>query len=118
MNTKIIYLIRTIILCFLISFLLISLAAIILWKTNLSASQMQPGIYAIYAISCLFGGFFAGRKLQEKRVLWGVILGLIYFLFLIILSALLLHTVPVLSAKALITLTLCILGGIIGAVIS
>jgi len=118
MNQKIICLFRTTILCYLISFLLISLAAFILFKSNLSASQMKPGIYAIYAIACLFGGFLTGRRLQEKRILWGIILGFIYFVVLLLLSFALTHTFPQLSAKTLITLCLCLIGGLIGAIIS
>ncbi len=118
MNQKIICLLRTTILCYLISFLLISACAAVVWKSGFSASQMKLAIYAVYAVSCLCGGFFAGRKLQEKRILWGMASGLIYFVVLIALSVILTHAVPTFSSKALLTLGLCLIGSIIGAVIS
>lgn len=118
MNQKIICLLRTIILCYLVSFLLISLAAFILSKSELSFSQMRPGIYAIYALSCIFGGFLAGRKLKEKRILWGIILGFAYFIVLLLLSLAVMHTIPALSSKTLIILALCLAGGLVGAIIS
>lgn len=118
MNQKITCLLRTIILCYLITFLLIGIGAVVLWKFRLSSSQMMPGTYALYLIPCLFGGFLAGRRIQEKRILWGVLLGLIYFIVLILLALTLTHTQAAFSGRTLITLALCLTGGLIGAVLS
>lgn len=106
------------IICYVISLLLLSLAAVLLWKMQLSVQQMQIGIYAIYGLSCLAGGFLCGRILTDRRILWGLLFGLAYFALLILLSIILSRAMIIISGRVIISLVMCLLGGFLGALIS
>lgn len=78
--------IRTLIFTYLISGILMALLAFALFKFRLPESQINLGVNGIYILSCLFGGFIAGKVLKNRRFLWGLLTGLLYFLFLFLMS--------------------------------
>ena len=118
MHTKVIPFLKHLVISYAVSMALVSLAAVLLWKLSLTAGQMQPGIYAIYGLSCLIGGFLTGRRMKARRILWGLLFGLLYFAVLFLLMVLLTHTAPVFLVRQAISLAICLLGGFLGALIS
>ena len=71
---------------YLISGILLLLLAALLYRFELSEGTVKVGIVAIYIISGFVGGFFIGKQMQDKKYLWGLMAGSIYFLLLFILS--------------------------------
>ena len=67
--------------------LLIAVFAFIMLKAELSASAENIGIICISVISCFAGGFFCGRRNEKRGFLWGLAVGCLYFLFLLLLRA-------------------------------
>lgn len=118
MGRKLFSLLRTMVICYVVSLLLLSLAAVLLWKMQLSVQQMQIGVYAIYGLSCLAGGFLCGKILTDRRVLWGLLFGLAYFVLLALLSVILSHAMIAISGRVILSLVMCLLGGFLGALIS
>ena len=57
MRSKLIPVIRTLLLSFLISIIILCLMALLMWKLSLSDGQVKTGLYLSYLLSCLFGGF-------------------------------------------------------------
>lgn len=71
---------------YLISGLLLLLLAALLYRFELSEATVKVGIVVIYIITGFVGGFFIGKQMQDKKYLWGLLTGGIYFLLLFVLS--------------------------------
>ena len=57
-----------------------------LYKWNFSVNTVEIGILILYLLSCLVGGMIAGKKAGNRKFFWGLMLGVSYFLVLVILS--------------------------------
>lgn len=82
MRSKLIPVIRTLLLSFLISIIILCLMALLMWKLSLSDGQVKTGLYLSYLLSCLFGGFCFGHIFPKRRILWGLCFGIGYFVLL------------------------------------
>lgn len=92
--------------------------AFLVFKMNLDEGRVNMGIIGIYILSCFLGGFFVGRKRGEQKFLWGMLLGLLYFILLTGVSAL---TEPGLASgwKGLVTsFVMCMGAGMLGGMFS
>ena len=62
--------------------------AFLLYKIQLSESAVTIGIILIYMFSTFFASFSCGRKIKERKFLWGLGIGASYFVILLLLSLL------------------------------
>lgn len=105
---------------------LLLIMALILYKTDLSGIAENIMVVILYLAACLAGGFVLGRQEEKKRFLWGAGFGVLYFLLLMLVSALLpageTSTVQTeLQAdwpERIRVLLLCCLGGMVGGMLS
>ena len=116
MRSKLFPVVRTLLLSFLISILILCLMALLMWKLSLSDGQVKTGLYLSYLLSCLFGGFCFGRIFPKRRILWGLGFGIGYFLLLALICVIIAK--EALSYPAFLVLGLCCLGGCAGAFFS
>ena len=65
-------LVRTLIITYIISAVLLSALAFALYRFRLPESQIALGVSAVYILSCLIGGFIAGKTIKSRRFLWGL----------------------------------------------
>ena len=66
----------------LISVAALCLFALILMRFQPSESGIRMGVRILYIIVNLIGGFLIGKIMKQKKFLWGVITGLIYFVII------------------------------------
>ena len=59
--------------------LLLTALAFLLYRFRLGESQVSLGINLVYVVSCLAGGFLAGKAARQRRFLWGLFTGILYF---------------------------------------
>ena len=111
-------LIRSLIVSFLLSILMLAGLTFLLYRFRLGESQITIGIYVIYILSCMIGGFLAGKSMKSRRFLWGLISGILYFLFLLAISALQESGITADPANILTVLGICGLSGMAGGMIS
>lgn len=111
-------LIRTLILSFLLSLLLLAGLTLLLYKFRLAESQITAGIYAVYILSCLTGGFLGGKAMKSRRFLWGLIIGALYFLVLFAMSALQNRGITAEPLQILTALAICSVSGMVGGMLS
>lgn len=97
---------------------LLLLLTLLLYKAGLDEENINAGIAVTYLISTLTGGFILGRITKKKRLLWGIILGILYFLLLLLISFGLYHTIQAPAGGLLATLAICAVGGAAGGVLS
>lgn len=97
--------------------LLLALAAL-LYKLELDEKAVSAGVIAIYVVSTLAGGLLLGRAVGTRRFLWGLLLGVFYFLFLLLISLLVYRTPEGNAASILTAFVLCAGGGMLGGMLS
>ena len=101
--------------------LLLALSAL-LYNFELSEATVKIGVVAIYILSGFVGGFLMGRQMQDKKYLWGIVVGAIYFALLFVLSLVMKvgagEELTMEVVRILTTLLLCTVSGMAGGMIS
>ena len=95
---------------------LLLLLAFLLYRFQLSGKTVAAGVIIIYIVSTFFGGFLAGKKAKSRKYLWGLMMGVGYF---IILAALSFLTNSAGGGVGFVTsFLLCAGGGMLGGMLS
>jgi len=97
--------------------LLVVLAAL-LYKMQLSEQIVSIGIIAIYVIATLISGRIAGKRAGEKKYLWGLMQGCLYFVVLILVTLLVKHSVSDFGSNFVTTFLLCAGSGMLGGMLA
>ena len=97
---------------------LLMLLALLLLKLNFSEGAVAVGVMVIYLLSCFLGGFLLGKGVGQNKFLWGLILGAVYFVLLMILSAVAGPGNFGGAGKVISTLLLCCAGGMAGGLLA
>lgn len=71
-----------------VTVLLLLLLAVLLYNTGISGTVSGILMVAIYVLGPFAGAFVLGKLVRKKRYLWGLLLGLIYFLIFLAISML------------------------------
>ena len=85
-KTKGIWLLKALLAGYVVTGVLLMLLALLLYKIDLDEQKVTMGIIATYVISTFAGGFLMGKLVGEQRFVWGLILGVLYFLLLFAVS--------------------------------
>lgn len=117
-NSKVIPFVKTLVYAYIISGLLIFLLAFLMLKLDLSTAIVNGGIIAVYIVSCLFGGFLMGKNCEQKQFIWGLIIGIAYFLILVIVSAIMNTFTGMDTSRLLSALFICGFSGMLGGMLS
>ena len=108
--------------CLLISYLLTTglllLLALMLYRFGLSEKIVSICIIAIYIIITFLAGFLAGKREGNRKFLWGLMMGSLYFVILIVLSLIVNHGLSGVSGNLLTVLMLCGGSGMLGGMSS
>lgn len=93
---------------------LLLLLALLLYKFSLSEKVVSVSIIAIYVIASFLAGSMAGKKMGTRKFLWGFLMGVLYFLVLVVVSLLVNHSLKDVATNFFSVLTLCAAGGMLG----
>ena len=63
-----------------------SCLTLLLYKAGLSEENVNAGIILTYVISTFSGGFVIGKLTRVRKFLWGLLLGVVYFVLLLLIS--------------------------------
>ena len=112
----------TLLLMYAISGAMLLLLAFLLYNFELSEESVRIGVIVIYIVSGLAGGFLIGRWMQDKKYLWGLMAGGIYYILLFALSIAVKQGMgePLSfdAVRMLTTLVLCAVSSMAGGMIS
>jgi putative membrane protein (TIGR04086 family) len=115
---KPLFLLKTLFFSYLLTGVLLFILAFVLYKLRLNNTQIQTGVYLIYLVSCFLGGFLTGKHMKNRRFLWGMLMGSLYFLILFLVSSLFGKPLESGSRYLLLVLALCLAGGTSGGMLS
>ncbi|MBE5963967.1 MAG: TIGR04086 family membrane protein [Lachnospira sp.] len=109
---------KVLILGYILTVVMLLILAFLLYKMQLSQGQIKIGIVVIYVLSTLVCGFIMAKLRKNKRVMWGFVMGLIYFMVLMIVSFVMNRGFNSDVTNIFAILASCVGGGIFGAIIS
>lgn len=109
---------KSLIVSYIVTGLLLLLVALLMQKMGLTDNQVRLFVIIIYGASTIVGGYIFGKIKRSKRFFNGLLFGIMYFTVLVLVSALLNHGFENELSKNIISLVICILGGIIGGIMS
>ena len=110
--------IRALIVTYILSGILLAALSFALFQFHLPEEQVNLAVLAIYVLSCFFGGILAGKAMKTRRFFWGLVLGVLYFLFLYLMSLAQKDGVTGDTKRLLFVLALCSVSGTAGGIVS
>lgn len=103
---------------YIVTGIMLLILTILLYKAGLSEENVNAGIILTYVISTFVGGFVMGKLTGTKKFLWGLLLGVLYFVLLLLISLGVYHTLQAEITNLLTTFLLCAGGGMLGGMVS
>lgn len=117
-NTIPIFLLKMLFFAFILTSALLLALAFLLYRMKWNAGQAAVGVYLIYFLSCFVPAFLTGKKLRSRRLLWGLIVGGVYFALLFLVSLLVRTGLFAEPARIALVLAICVGSGALGGIAS
>ena len=117
-NIKVIWWIKSLLASYIVTGILLLVLTFFMYKFELNEKIVSAAIVGIYVVSTLIGGMIIGKLTKSKRYLWGMVLGIIYFVLLLIITLGVYRTLNGDSVSIVTSLILCAGGGMTGGKIS
>lgn len=118
MAQKAITTLKMLIIGYVITIVMLFLLSFILYKFAVSETVVTVGITITYAVSCFIGGLFLAKKEMNRRVLWGIAYGVLYYVILFIISMCMNKGVDINVTSAVRALLVCVISGALGGFFS
>ena len=112
-----VWMLKSLLASYIVTIVLLLLLSFLLYQFDLGEQQVEIGIIAVYILSTFAGGFLIGKLTKNRRFLWGLALGVLYFVFLVLISMGVYRTVQG-GAGMMISFALCAAGGMLGGMMS
>ena len=117
-NIKVIWWIKSLLASYIVTGILLLVLTFFMYKFELNEKIVSAAIVGIYVVSTLIGGMIIGKLTKSKRYLWGMVLGIIYFVLLLLSTLGVYRTLNGDSVSIVTSLILCAGGGMTGGMIS
>ncbi len=117
-NTKMFAVLKGLLFSYIITAFILLLLSFLLLKLDLPSAVISGGIIVAYIISTFVGGFFVGKKAEQKKFIWGLIMGVFYFIILMVVSIAMNNAEPLPLGNLLTAFLICSLSGMAGGMIS
>ena len=109
---------KSLLCAYIVTGILLLILTLLLYKAGLSEENINAGIILTYVISTFSGGFVIGKLTGARKILWGLLLGVVYFLLLTLISLGIYHSLQSDLMNLTTTFLLCAGGGMLGGMIS
>ncbi len=93
------------------------LLALLLYRFGLSEKFVSICIIAIYVMASFFAGFMAGKKIGKRKFLWGLCMGVAYFIVLLVVSLVVNHSISDVANNFFSVMILCAGSGMLGGML-
>ena len=117
-NIKVIWWIKSLLASYIVTGILLLVLTFFMYKFELNEKIVSAAIVGIYVVSTLIGGMIIGKLTKSKRYLWGMVLGILYFVLLLLITLGVYRTLNGDSVSIVTSLILCAGGGMAGGMIS
>lgn len=117
-SNKIIYLLQGLLFSYIITAFILLLLSFLMLKLDLSGAVISAGIHLVYILSSFVGGFFIGKKMEEKKFLWGVLMGVFYFVVFLLITLFMNRVNPIELGGLFTVFLICGFSGMLGGMLS
>ncbi len=117
-KVPVLFLLKCLLFAYIVTVVLLAVLAFLLYKLGLGEKFVSGAIIAIYVLATVLGGFIAGRRMRNRRFLWGLLVGAAYFVILAVVSIVFDQGSIQVGRSFFTTLVLCAGGGMLGGMIS
>lgn len=117
-GSKIGIVIKGLIFSYAVTGVLLAILAFLVFRFGLAEGVTDASITAIYVVVTFLGAFVVGKRVKERKFLWGFLLGLFYIAIISVVAIVLGQVFDVTSTANLSTAVLCIGGGLLGGMLS
>ena len=117
-GTQVIQIMKALLASYIVTGILLFILTLLLYKFQWDEQMITAGIIAIYVISTFAGGFILGKLKGTRKFLWGLIMGILYFLLLFLISFGIYRSFDGNGTNVLTTLLFCMGGGMLGGMIA
>lgn len=110
--------VKNMLLVLIISVILLAVCAVFMYTTDISDRIVSIFLVCAYLIPNFIGGWCMGKGVGEKKFLWGLFLGIGYFIFLLLVSYIGNGFFLGDLSKAILVFFLCSFSGMFGGMLS
>lgn len=115
MTSRILNIVKTIVISYAVTCVILLALSFGVYKFDLSGGQITAGIIIAYIAASFIGGYIIATREKNRRILWGIGIGMIYFLILAVASIAVNKGVAIDTAEAVRALLICAVSGAAGA---
>lgn len=116
-SKKMIEIFRGLLAAYVFTGVMLALLAFGVYQFEMGEKIVNISIISIYVIATCIGGIYVGKRIKEKKFLWGILLGACYMAVIIMASFLVNQEIDSISTNMITTSLLCLGGGMIGGMI-
>ena len=109
---------KILLLMYVVTAMLLFLLAVLVQRFNWDNNVISIGISTVYVISCFIGGFFVGKVQQNKKFIWGILIGLAYVIIMLVITLVVKHGFHSTVSAFVTNLLLCLGSGMLGGMLS
>ena len=117
-NQKIIWLLKALLFSYVVTGISLLLLSVLLYKFEWNEHLDSAAIVAVYVLSTVVGGIVIGKLVRTRRFFWGLLLGNLYFILLLVITIILYRSLSGNGLNMLTAWILCTGGGMTGGMIS
>ena len=117
-NQKIIWLLKALLFSYVVTGISLLLLSVLLYKFEWHENLVSAAIVAVYVLSTVVGGIVIGKLVRTRRFFWGLLLGNLYFILLLVITIILYRSLSGNGLNMLTAWILCTGGGMTGGMIS
>ncbi len=117
-SSKAIVIVKALLVSYILTAILLLILALITYKIDPPSAVISVGIVLTYIVSCFVGGFLLGTAKKEKRYLWGLAMGVVYFLIILIVSIIFSKDIFGEVGSTIAVFLICGLSGMVGGMVS
>lgn len=117
-NSKAAWIGKALFIMYLVTGVLLLLLAFLLFRLQLSEKVVTIGILVSYVLATFLGGLYIGKKMQNRKFLWGLAAGFIYFAILLLVSLAINRTIGDGAGNVVTTMIMCVCGGTFGGMLA
>lgn len=117
-SRRYIYILEGLLFSYIVTALFLLIVSFLMLKLDLNSTVISAVINFSYIISAFIGGFFVGKRTEHKRFLWGLMVGVFYFIILMLVSLLMNRAGSIPLGSLLTVFVITSLSGMLGGMIS
>lgn len=117
-GVPVLFLLKCLLFAYALTGVLLMLLSLLLYKAGLGEKTVPIAIIVIYVASTFLAGFLAGKRMKNRKFIWGLLEGAAYFLILAVISLAAGENTVTAGSSFFTTLVLCSGGGMLGGMLS